>query len=415
MDDKKDFDAIIPNLNDPSNFIPKLQKNVENSSRSSVRKPLKRRGAIDDKEDIPLYEPVMSPLTKIDETVELPMLIENSIPEENIKPEVIVEETIELPLFKNELSIDVKEPIKTETKLKKNNKILKFAEFLAFVTVLVLTVFCAYKVINWHKENVLIDQEIDRIQSIVEERYIEPTDPGISPIEDEPTESNGTSSIDHTIGEVISNDYREYVHEEIPTTDSGIDKLPFIDVDIESLKAINPDTKAYIKINNLDINAPVVETTDNSYYLSHSFDRKYTSAGWIFGDYRNDWDNLNDNTIIYGHNRRNYAMFGSLKKMYNKEWYEVEDNHYIYISTETKNMIFEIFSVYDIPTETYYLTNNFRSKQEYQTFLDTLVSRSTLDFTAKPTSKDKILTLSTCSTNGKKTVVHARLLKSQKK
>ena len=57
---------------------------------------------------------------------------------------------------------------------------------------------------------------------------------------------------------------------------------------------------------------PVVKGTNNSFYLNHSFDKSNNSAGWIFADYRNKFDNTDKNIVIYGHNMRDGSMFGSM-------------------------------------------------------------------------------------------------------
>lgn len=78
-------------------------------------------------------------------------------------------------------------------------------------------------------------------------------------------------------------------------------------------------------------------------------------------------------------------------------------------------MLFQIFSAYTIPTETYYLTNEFESDAEYQIFLDTMQARSEVKFDVTPTTEDKILTLSTCHTSTTKMVIHAKLIQIQDK
>ena len=57
---------------------------------------------------------------------------------------------------------------------------------------------------------------------------------------------------------------------------------------------------------------PVVKGTNNSFYLNHCFDKSNNSAGWIFADYRNKFDNTDKNIVIYGHNMRDGSMFGSM-------------------------------------------------------------------------------------------------------
>ena len=52
--------------------------------------------------------------------------------------------------------------------------------------------------------------------------------------------------------------------------------MNLINVDFKELKERNNDTVAWIQVGGTNINYPVVQTKDNSYYLTHSFDKKYT-------------------------------------------------------------------------------------------------------------------------------------------
>ena len=77
-------------------------------------------------------------------------------------------------------------------------------------------------------------------------------------------------------------------------------------------------------------------------------------------------------------------------------------------------MIFEIFSVYTIYKEGYYLTTYFTSDMYFKKFLEELKTRSIIDFKSTVNVTDKILTLSTCQNNfGKRIVVHAKLIKKE--
>ena len=84
-------------------------------------------------------------------------------------------------------------------------------------------------------------------------------------------------------------------------------------------------------------------------------------------------------------------------------------------STETENTMWQIFSVYKIPEETYYITTNFNSDNDYQKFLNTIKERSVHNFSTNLTTEDKILTLSTCYSDTERTVVHAKLIKRSPK
>lgn len=90
-------------------------------------------------------------------------------------------------------------------------------------------------------------------------------------------------------------------------------------------------------------------------------------------DYRNNKIEYDKNTIIYAHGRMNNTMFGSLKKVITKEWLDIKENYVIKLSTEEENTLWQVFSVY------------------------------------------KILTLSTCYNDSHKVVLHAKLIKREKK
>ena len=180
-------------------------------------------------------------------------------------------------------------------------------------------------------------------------------------------------------------------------------------VDFESLKKINPDTVAWIKINGIDLSFPVVKTNNNDYYLKHSFDKTYNPCGWIFADFKNKFDGEDKNIIIYGHNRKDGTMFSSLPQILNPDWYNNEENKYITLITEQGEFKYEVFSIYQIKVEEYYLQTNFKSVKEYLNFLNTLKSRSTKDYGVELNANDKILTLSTCGKENKfRVVLHAK-------
>lgn len=189
--------------------------------------------------------------------------------------------------------------------------------------------------------------------------------------------------------------------------------MPLMSVDFDELLKTNPNTKAFLKVNGTNVNYPVVQASDNKYYLTHAFDNSKNGGGWVFLDYRNNMDHLSDNTIIYGHGRKNGTIFGSLKKIVNSSWYENSSNYTVYISTPKENTLWQVFSVYKIPNETYYLISKFGSEESHQKFINTMLERSIHNFNTQVTTKDKILTLSTCWNHDVKVVLHAKLIKRQ--
>ena len=180
-------------------------------------------------------------------------------------------------------------------------------------------------------------------------------------------------------------------------------------IDFAKLKQKNSDAIAWIKVNGTDIDFPVVKGTDNSYYLTHNFDKEKNKAGWIFADYRNKFDGTDKNIIIYGHNMKNGSMFASLKDVIKEEWYNNENNKYIALITENENCKYQVFSVYQIETEEYYLQTNISNFKE---FVEKIKGRSKKDFNVDIKETDSILTLSTCADNTKyRVVLHAVKIK----
>lgn len=186
---------------------------------------------------------------------------------------------------------------------------------------------------------------------------------------------------------------------------------PILNVDFQDLVSKNEDTVGWIKVNNTNINYSVVQTTDNDFYLTHNFYKKTNSAGWIFADYRNDLDELDINTVIYGHNRKDESMFSTLKLTQNEMWHKNEENKYIFFNTLNKKMTWEVFSIYTVKAETYCTTIDFEDSNEHQKFLNTIRTRSINDFDIEVSQDDKILTLYTCAdNNNERIVMHAKLV-----
>ena len=192
-------------------------------------------------------------------------------------------------------------------------------------------------------------------------------------------------------------------------------KMKLIDVNFDSLKKTNNETVAWLFVGGTNVNYPVVQTSNNDYYLNHSFDKTKNSGGWLFMDYRNDKNEYGRNTIIYGHNMKNQTMFGTLKNLLSKNWYNTEENRIIKMSSEKYNTLWQIYSVYTLETTSDYIQTEFESDDEYQTFINLVKGRSIANFNTSVTTSDKTLTLSTCHGSAKKLVVHAKLIKIEAK
>lgn len=200
----------------------------------------------------------------------------------------------------------------------------------------------------------------------------------------------------------------EQINEAVVVQENKLDEEKY-DVDFEKLKAQNEDVIAWIKVYNTDIEYPIVQTKDNDYYLNHSFDKSKNEAGWIFADYRNKFDGTDRNIVIYGHNRQDGSMFSTLHNFMEKDWQNSNRDAKIIFITKDEKEIYEIFSVYEIKKENYYINTNFQNDEQFENFINTIQKRSSKRIDVDVSKEDTILTLSTCSDKrGYRVVVHAK-------
>lgn len=275
------------------------------------------------------------------------------------------------------------------TKLKKK-KLKKSVILFLFILFMLLTLFSFGKIFLWKRDNIKTANLYNEIQEIV--------------VIDEVDNEKESVEVVEQIEEIKEDDpYWDYI------------KMNLIHVDFASLKEKNNRTIGWIQVNGTNINYPFVQTEDNLFYLNHSFDNSYNEAGWVFLDYRNKVDMMDQNTIIYAHGRYDKAMFGSLRNILKDGWLGDTNNHVIKVSTEYENTLWQVFSVYKIETVNDYIRVNFKSNENYLDFLKMLQDRSVFDFKTKVTSEDKILTLSTCYDEENKVVLHAKLIKKEKR
>ena len=168
-------------------------------------------------------------------------------------------------------------------------------------------------------------------------------------------------------------------------------------INFEKLKQINNNTVGWIKIDETNIDYPIVQATDNNYYLKKNIYKQTSTSGSIYIDYRNN--NFNDtNTIIYGHNMKNGTMFAELKKIYEGKI----QNNIIKIQTETEEKTYKIISTYIVDAN-YNMEINI---QDYNKYISSIIQKSKIKFTTEEQQEtSQILTLITCSYNNEERIV----------
>ena len=158
----------------------------------------------------------------------------------------------------------------------------------------------------------------------------------------------------------------------------------------------NNDIGGILIIENTDYKVPILQGEDNNYYLRHTPDRKESSMGSIFLDYRNNIDSSRK-LLIYGHNSSSIDMpFKILEEFYDINYF---NNHKsVSIITSTTEKKYEIFSVYVEPTDYTYM-NLKLSDKEYSNQIKMFKEKSMYDTGVEVTGDEEVLILQTCSTH----------------
>lgn len=186
------------------------------------------------------------------------------------------------------------------SKDKKKNVIIIIFRIISILVI----IYCLIYIFNWYTEN---KKSADMLSNIT------------------------NSSILDTIEIEIPN------NEGSESAEDDSKKIIAYELDFDNLSSINSSTVGWITVFGTSINYPVVKGSDNSFYLSHSFDKSYNKAGWIFADYRNKFDDTDKNIIIYGHNRMDSSMFATLKNTQKQDWLNNPNDHYLTFSTPSRN------------------------------------------------------------------------------
>ena len=198
----------------------------------------------------------------------------------------------------------------------------------------------------------------------------------------------------------------ESVPAPVETVDPSAEALE--KMDFTALREVNEDVLGWIVIPDTNLSYPLLQGTDNEYYLSHTWQKSRNAVGSIFVDHRNSSDLSDFHTIVYGHRMKDGSMFGQLHKYKNAAYWG--EHPKIYLADDNGSHAYEVFSVYEADSlDTYQI--EFADDGEKEEFLQYVTSRTWVNTGVIPEGGERILTLSTCTGNGHDTrwVVHAVL------
>lgn len=203
---------------------------------------------------------------------------------------------------------------------------------------------------------------------------------------------------------------RQETSPEEETAGSGETDPPLVvdlsNLDHEKLSSINSDYVGWLALNET-ISYPVVQGSDDSFYLTHTFYGTKNKAGTLFMDseIEDGWEA--DNVIIHGHNLKNNKMFAKLMNYEDQSFYEKNRYFFVYIPGEVR--VYEIFSAYRTGEVSEAYQYQFAGSEDYAAFVELAQSRSTINTGVQIGEDEDLITLSTCTNvdNGR-FVVHGR-------
>ena len=191
------------------------------------------------------------------------------------------------------------------------------------------------------------------------------------------------------------------------------DELPDILPEYEILYQKNKKLIGWIKIDDTNIDYPVMQTSDNEYYLDHNYNQEYDKNGSIFLDTACSVYPRSTNLIVYGHHMKSGKMFGNLQKYAKESYYE--EHKLIQFDTIYEKGTYEIMYVFrsqvfneDDLVFKYYQFINANSGNEFESYMDEMKKLSLYDTGVTANYGDSLLTLSTCDnsqTDGRFVVV----------
>lgn len=169
----------------------------------------------------------------------------------------------------------------------------------------------------------------------------------------------------------------------------------------KKLYSQNKSLIGWLKIDDTNIDYPVMQTVNNEYYLDHNYTQEYDKNGSIFLDKDCDITNPGTNMIIYGHHMKSGKMFGNLDKYSSKKYYE--EHPVIQFDTIYEEGIYQIMYVFrsriyneDEIVFKYYQFFEAATPEEFDSTMQEMANISLYDTGVTATYGDKLITLSTC-------------------
>ena len=186
---------------------------------------------------------------------------------------------------------------------------------------------------------------------------------------------------------------------EVTPTETETERM----LQVIELQKENPDVVGWLEIEGTDINYPVLQSDDNEYYMTHTYQKEYSKDGSLFLDKDYDWELPSTNLLIYGHNNQNDTMFHNLLDYENESFYKKHPT--IKFTTDKEDAEYEIIAVFfsrvyyesEENVFRYYYFLNAENEQEFNDYIENSKKASIYETGKTAEYGDQLITLSTCS------------------
>ena len=167
-------------------------------------------------------------------------------------------------------------------------------------------------------------------------------------------------------------------------------------IDFQDLRNnLNPEICAWLWCPDTVINYPVVQHSENDYYLNVNVNGEQSASGAIFLDTANFSDFRDTNNILHGHHMGDGSMFASLDRWQKEDYWE--QHPVMYLNTPSCNYRVDIIAGFTTPANSDAYRYEFSSIMDIQNWISWIQEMSIIhpDIDLSPT--DRVLTLSTCA------------------
>lgn len=183
--------------------------------------------------------------------------------------------------------------------------------------------------------------------------------------------------------------------ESAETVGTGHEEEPYVSpVNFDNLRAENPDTIGWIRVMDTNIDYPIVQGTDNDFYLNHDFYGKESAGGSIYLDFESQGDFVGRNNILYGHNMKDGSMFKDVVLYKDEDYFK--EHQYFSIYTPDREIRLKAVACYYGEAQPIVRKTRFKSQESFDAFVYAMVEPcSYAEAVAYPAKT--LYTLVTCS------------------